>query len=72
MRILLMVIGLVLIVAGIWVVYGHGSYTSNETIAQLGQHAFKVTQQKGIPAWVGYAGMAVGAVLTLGGLLRKR
>lgn len=72
MRILLMVIGIVLLVAGIWVVYGHGSYTSNETIAQLGQHAFKVTQQKTIPVWVGYAGIAVGAVLTLGGLLRKR
>jgi hypothetical protein len=72
MRITLMVIGLILLVGGIWVVAGHGAYTSDETIAQLGQHAFKVTQEKTIPTWAGYAGIAVGAVLTLAGLLRGK
>ncbi len=72
MRIALMVIGLILLVAGVWVAFGHGAYNTDETIAQLGQHAFKVTHEKSIPTWLGYAGIAVGAVLALAGLLRGK
>ncbi len=72
MRIALMVIGILLLVAGIYLAYGHGSYSSTQTLAQVGSHVLKVTEQKSFPRWIGYAGMAVGAVLVLAGLLRGK
>ncbi|KGI78761.1 hypothetical protein [Oleiagrimonas soli] len=72
MRIALMVIGIILLIAGIWVVAGHGSYTATETVVSVGDHALKATHDKSIPQWAGIAGIVVGALLTLGGLLRKR
>ena len=72
MRIAMMVIGIVLLVAGIYLAFGHGTYPSTETLAQVGSHTLKVTQQKTFPIWAGYAGIAVGAVLVLAGLLRGK
>jgi len=72
MRLALMVIGTLLLVAGIYLTFGHGTYSSTETLAQVGAHTLKVTQQKSFPTWAGYAGMAVGAILVLAGLLRNK
>jgi hypothetical protein len=72
MRIALMVIGIILLIAGIWVLAGHGSYSTTETVVSVGSHALKATHDKAIPQWAGIAGVAVGGVLTLAGLLRTR
>lgn len=72
MRIVLMVIGIVLVVAGIWVVAGHGSYSSTDTVVSVGSAALKATSEKPVPEWAGIAGIVVGGVLVLAGLLRGK
>ncbi|MGB3836295.1 hypothetical protein [Castellaniella sp.] len=67
MRPILILIGLVLLVAGIWVVAGNGSYQDTETVLKIGSTALKASQEKAIPQWLGIAGIVVGAILALGG-----
>jgi len=68
MRQVLIIVGLVLLVAGIWVVAGNGSYHETETVVKIGSAALKTTHDKAIPQWVGISGIVVGAILVLGGL----
>ncbi|MGB6155980.1 MAG: hypothetical protein WBF60_08765 [Castellaniella sp.] len=49
MRPILILIGLVLLVAGIWVVAGNGSYQDTETVLKIGSTALKASQEKAIP-----------------------
>ncbi|MBE1160312.1 hypothetical protein [Dyella acidiphila] len=72
MRAILIVIGLILLVGGLWAVFGHGSYTQTDTVLQLGSAKLTATHDKAIPQWLGIAGIVVGALLTLGGLFSKR
>jgi hypothetical protein len=72
MRAILFIIGIVLLGAGIWVVFGHGSYTQTDTLFQLGSAKVTATHDKAIPEWLGIAGIVVGGLLTLGGLFSKR
>lgn len=72
MRAILLILGLLLLVGGLWVVFGHGSYTQTDTLLQIGSAKFTATQDKAIPQWVGISGMVVGALLVLGGLFSKR
>jgi hypothetical protein len=72
MRAILIVIGILLLVGGLWVVFGHGSYSQTDTIFQVGSAKVTATHDKSIPEWLGIAGIAVGALLTLGGLMSKR
>lgn len=69
MRQILIIVGLVLLVAGIWVVAGNGSYQNTETVVKIGSTALKATHDEAIPQWLGIAGIVVGAVLTLGGFM---
>ncbi|MGB6242115.1 MAG: hypothetical protein WBF69_06510 [Castellaniella sp.] len=68
MRQILIIVGLVLLAAGIWIVAGNGSYQDTETIVKIGSTALKATHDKAIPQWLGIAGIVVGAILVLGGL----
>lgn len=71
MRFALIAIGLVLLVAGLWVVFGHGAYAQTDTLVQLGSAKLTATHEKAFPQWLGIAGIVAGALLTLGGFLRK-
>lgn len=71
MRFALIVIGLVLLVAGIWVVFGHASYQTTDTLVQFGSAKLTATHERPYPQWLGIAGMVVGALLALGGIFRK-
>ena len=71
MRFALIVVGLVLLVAGLWVVFGHGSYQQTDTLVQLGSAKLTATHDKAFPQWLGIAGIVVGALLALGGFLGK-
>ncbi|BFI94934.1 MAG: hypothetical protein RSP_04440 [Rhodanobacter sp.] len=71
MRIALIVVGLALLAAGLWVVFGHGSYSQTSTLVQLGSAKLTATHDEAIPSWVGITGIVVGALLALAGLLRK-
>ena len=71
MRHLLILVGLALLAGGLWVVLGHGSYQSTETLVQLGNAKLTATHDKPIPPWLGITAIVVGALLALGGFLRK-
>ncbi|GLQ45045.1 hypothetical protein GCM10007862_00960 [Dyella lipolytica] len=71
MRAILIIIGIVLLIGGLWAVFGHGSYTQTETLVQLGSAKLTATHEKAIPSWLGISGIVVGALLALGGLIKK-
>jgi hypothetical protein len=71
MRAILIVVGIVLLLGGLWAVFGHGSYTQTDTLVQLGSAKLTATHDKAIPQWMGIAGIVVGALFLLGGLLKK-
>ena len=71
MRAGLIIIGIILLVAGIWVVSGHASYQDTDTLLQVGSAKITATHDKGVPQWIGIAGIAVGGLLTLVGFLKK-
>ncbi len=72
MRAALIILGIVLVAAGIWIVLGNGSYQQTDTLVQIGSAKVTATHDKAIPQWTGIAGIVVGAVLALGGFLNKR
>jgi hypothetical protein len=72
MRAILIIVGLVLLAGGLWVVFGHGSYSQTDTVFQLGSAKLTATHDKAVPEWLGISGIVVGALLALGGLFSKR
>jgi hypothetical protein len=72
MRALLIVLGLVLLVGGLWVVFGHGSYSQTDTLVQIGSAKLTATHDKAVPQWLGIGGIVIGALLAAGGLFSKR
>jgi len=71
MRAGLFIAGIILLVAGIWVIAGNGSYKQTETLAQLGSAKIEATHTKSVPEWVGIAGIVVGGLLIVGGIASK-
>ncbi len=68
-----LIIGVLLVVAGIGVLAWRGfSYTSEETVLQLGPVKATAETEKHvfIPAWAGYAALALGGVLVVVGARR--
>jgi uncharacterized membrane protein YphA (DoxX/SURF4 family) len=72
MRTLLFIVGILLLVGGLWVVFGHGSYSQTDTVFQIGSAKLTATHDKAVPSWVGISGIVVGALLLLGGFFSKR
>lgn len=71
MRIALVILGLVLVVAGIWVVAGHATYTATDTIAKIGSAEFTASHERAVPQWLGIAGIAVGGIMAIGAMLGR-
>jgi uncharacterized membrane protein YphA (DoxX/SURF4 family) len=71
MRAALIVIGLLLVAAGIWVLAGQATYQQTDTLVQVGSAKLTATHDKAVPAWAGVAGIVVGALLAIGGFVRK-
>lgn len=72
MRLVSMVVGIILLAAGIWVLAGHPTYTTTDTAAKIGPLELQTTQDKAVPTWTGIAGVVIGGVLLIGGLAGKR
>ncbi len=72
MRLASMLIGIALLVAGIWVLADHPTYSSTDTALKVGTFTVQSIQHKAIPAWTGIAGVVVGGLLLLGGLVGSR
>ncbi len=71
MRAGLFIAGIILLIAGIWVVVGNGSYKQTDTVAKLGPAKIEATHTKSVPQWVGIAGLLVGGLLIVGGIASK-
>ena len=71
MRAGLIIVGIILLVAGIWIVSGHASYQDTETLLQVGTAKITATHDKGVPQWIGIAGIVVGGLLAVGGFIKK-
>lgn len=67
MRMGLIVIGIILLVGGIWIVLGNASYESSDAVLEIGSATLKAKSEKMIPQWVGIAGIVVGALLAVAG-----
>lgn len=72
MRAGLIIIGIILLAAGIWIVAGHAFYQQTDTLVKVGSAKLTATHDKGIPQWVGFVGIVVGALVALGGFMNKR
>ena len=72
MRAGLIVIGIILLAGGIWIVAGHASYQDTDTLVQVGSAKLTATHDKGVPQWIGLVGIVAGALLAIGGFMRKR
>ncbi|MGH8157771.1 MAG: hypothetical protein ACREPQ_06600 [Rhodanobacter sp.] len=71
MRAGLIIVGIILLVAGIWVVSGHATYQDTDTLLQVGSAKITATHDKGVPQWLGIAGIVVGGLLAVGGFIKK-
>ena len=71
MRAGLFIAGIILLIAGIWVTVGNGSYKQTDTVAKLGPAKIEATHIKSVPQWVGIAGIVIGGLLVVGGIASK-
>jgi hypothetical protein len=71
MRAGLIIIGIILLAAGIWIVAGHAFYQDTDTVLQVGSAKLTATHDRGIPQWIGVVGVVVGALVTIGGFMRR-
>jgi hypothetical protein len=71
MRAGLIIVGVILLVAGIWITLGNASYKQTDTVAQLGPAKLEATHEKAVPPWLGIAGIVVGGLLAVGGFVKK-
>jgi uncharacterized membrane protein YphA (DoxX/SURF4 family) len=72
MRAGLIIVGIILLVAGIWIVSGHASYQDTDTLLQVGSAKITATHDKGVPQWVGISGIVVGGLMAVIGFISKR
>jgi hypothetical protein len=67
----LQVLGIVLIVAGLWVLVHPPTYTREESLFKVGNVEATMRQQHPVPAWAGGAALGAGVVILLLGLVRR-
>jgi hypothetical protein len=67
----LTIFGVVLIAAGLLVMFRPPSYSSEQSVLKLGDLEAKVQQQRTVPGWVGGTLLGAGCVLLVFGA-RKR
>ncbi|HXD35766.1 MAG TPA: hypothetical protein VN624_03875 [Rhodanobacter sp.] len=72
MRMGLIIAGIILLIAGIWVTVGNASYKDTDTVAQLGPAKIEATHDRAVPQWIGIAGIVVGGLLLVGGIANKK
>ena len=72
MRAGLLIAGVILLLAGLWVTFGNGSYKQTDTVAQLGPAKIEATHTKAVPQWMGIGGIVIGGLLLVGGFASNK
>jgi hypothetical protein len=62
------IVGIILIAAGIYVAAGQASYSSNKDVLKIGGLEASVKESHVVPPWVGAVGMVAGGLLVFAGL----
>lgn len=62
------IVGIVLIAAGIFVVAGQAKYSSDREVVKIGGLEASVKETRLVPPWAGAVAIAVGGVLVFAGL----
>ena len=65
------VIGVVLIVAGVFVLWRRPTYPTHQDVVRIGDFKASVDEREAVSPWWGVAGIAVGTVLLLVGDRRR-
>lgn len=68
----LTIAGVLLIVAGLFVIFRPLSYTRDESVFKIGSLEAKVQQERAVPTWVGGLAIGAGVVLLVFGLVRRK
>jgi drug/metabolite transporter (DMT)-like permease len=66
-----MISGLVLIAAGLYLVFRGVTYTQEQSVVKIGEFEAKVQQQRRVPEWIGGVALGAGVVLVVVGLRRR-
>ena len=61
------IVGLVLIIAGIFVLWQRPTYETKKDVIEIGDLKASVDQKESVPVWVGAVGIGVGIILLLTG-----
>ena len=64
----LQILGLALLVAGLWIINRPPSYSRDETVLKFGDIEAKMQQQRTVPGWAGGIALGAGIVIVLVGL----
>lgn len=72
MRSAAIVVGILLIALGAWIALGKLSYPSTETPIKFGSFEVQTTVHKPVPLPLGYAAIALGGILVVVGVLKKK
>ena len=72
MRVGLFVVGIIFLIAGIWITVGGGSFKTTQTDAKIGPVKVQHEENNAIPQWAGIAGIVVGGLLVVGGFASKK
>jgi len=66
-----LIIGLVLIAAGIFLIVRPPHYASEQSVFKIGNVEARMQQERALPGWVGGAVLGAGVVLLGTGLLKR-
>jgi hypothetical protein len=67
----LTIVGVLLILAGGWILLNGFSFTRSEQVAQVGPLEVETEERQAVPAWVGGVALVAGIALTVAGARRK-
>jgi hypothetical protein len=64
--------GLVLLAAGLYLVFRGVTYTQEQSVLKIGEFEAKMQQQRRVPEWIGGVALGAGAVLVVVAFTRRR
>ena len=62
------IVGIILIAAGIYVMAGQASYKSDKEVVKIGGLAASISESRLVPPWAGAVAIALGGVLVFVGM----
>jgi hypothetical protein len=62
------IVGIILVIAGIYVAAGQASYTSNKEVLKIGGLEASVKESHVVPPWAGAIGIVAGGLLVFAGM----